>query len=190
MTPQITLESPLGVWLKNLAMRSQNIVEIGTGSGNGSTQCLIAGLQPGAHIFTVEGSKTAYDEAVQVLYSYPDVTLLFGVASKTEPPWQDHPHPKAPGWHKEDCRIVRESPQVLDQIPLSIDLLVLDGGEFSTFCDFFALNMRSKIIAMDDTNPARSVKNVEPLKTLKSAGWKMIAEDPNYRNGYAIYERP
>jgi hypothetical protein len=43
-------------------------------------------------------------------------------------------------------------PNILESIPPKFDLLVLDGGEFTTFNDYLVLRKRCKYLFLDDIN--------------------------------------
>lgn len=75
-------------------------------------------------------------------------------------------------------------------LPDQIDLLLLDGGEFTSDADFLALGYRAKVIALDDTHPDKSVKNTYANTKLLQAGWNFLRGNAQDRNGWAIWGRP
>lgn len=77
--------------------------------------------------------------------------------------------------------------EVLDVLPSAIDLLLLDGDDLSTYQEWQALAPRSRRVAMDDTNEQ---KNRASRADAIQAGWKALADHPDDRNGWAVFERP
>ena len=53
-------------------------------------------------------------------------------------------------WFIQDLRRYKKIKNVVTQIPNEIEILLLDGGEFSGFADFLNLYTRSKFIVLDD----------------------------------------
>jgi hypothetical protein len=75
---------------------------------------------------------------------------------------------------------------VLDIIPITIDLLILDGGEFSSLSEYNKLKDRTKYIILDDTNTIKNNKVADIIR--KNNDYKIIA-DSNSRNGYLIAKK-
>ena len=70
-------------------------------------------------------------------------------------------------------------------LPEIFDVVLLDGGEFTTYYEFQMLKDRSKIIILDDINTDKCkliVKEIESAPEL----WKIIKKDTTSRNGYLI----
>ena len=61
-------------------------------------------------------------------------------------------------WKLNDFEDMKQSECILSKIPEKIDLLVLDGGEFTSYHEYLLLKARSKYIFLDDT-VAPSIKN-------------------------------
>lgn len=163
---QILPNSEFGKMLTFLTRKSQTIVEIGTWHGEGSTRCIAQGLvRPDQRFFTVESSRQMWERA-KAKYNDPRIAFLLGTVSPMD-----------------------DVPSVLDQIPPSIDLLLIDGGEYNGTQDFDALSGRSKVIALDDT-AEHCHKGKVPRKRLFEYGWKVLADQPTDRNGWAVFERP
>jgi hypothetical protein len=90
-------------------------------------------------------------------------------------------------WHYES--VIAETAPLID-LPKVIDFLLLDGGEFTTDGDFLTLWDRCRVIALDDCNPAKSVKTIYAKTCLERAGWTKLAGSDEDRNGWVIFERP
>lgn len=77
--------------------------------------------------------------------------------------------------------------EVIDVLPSNMDLLLLDGDDLSTYQEWQALAPRSRWVAMDDTNEQKNrTSRAESIQ----AGWKILADHPEDRNGWAVFERP
>jgi hypothetical protein len=192
-TGQIELDSPLGRVLAFLAGSAKTIVEIGTGSGLGSTQCLLAGASNDAEIYCIEGSQDQYRIAYQNLHDRR-INLIRAILHRTIRPYF---HPINLLQHKEmwehECAIINDpATPVLtpDRLPALIDLLVLDGGEYTSDGDFLRLWPRVRFIVIDDCNPAVATKNAFALDCMHKSAWRQLHWEREDRNGWAVFERP
>jgi hypothetical protein len=190
LTGEITLDSPFGKALTACARLAKTMVEVGTGSGLGSTQCLLAGVRDeGQKVYTYEGDEAQYVVAVNNLKQFHSVTPFLGIFHRTIRPYY---HPVNSIQHREMWDYennLRKTFSLREWPEMEIDLLLLDGGEFTSLGDFLMLWDRSKVIALDDIDPYQSVKNCSANAMLSAAGWKMIAFG-NDRHGWAIFEKP
>jgi hypothetical protein len=85
-------------------------------------------------------------------------------------------------WIKEDLANIELAPNVLDQLPQEIHLLVLDGGEFTTYAEYQTLRSRIRgFIVLDDTN-TRKCRRI--LNEALEQGL-VVFESPE-RNGVAV----
>lgn len=194
---QIHTGTRFGALLSRIAAEEDvyNIVEIGTWNGNGSTKCIIEGiLSSGASkkFITIESNKTQYDEAVvnlDILQHTNMVTALHGrVVEAADLSWFDHNtlDNDQQRWLAEDLASFETCPNVLSQLPETIDLLLLDGGEFSTYPEFNILQDRVTYIALDDTRALKCKKVLEEL--LLDRKFELV-EGGSERNGYAVFKR-
>ena len=196
MTGQITLDSPFGQLLKKLAEDATVIVEVGTGGGMGSTRCLEAGWdseRPGARFLTLEIDPELSAKARDACGE----TAIEFIAGRltSDNTFEEYAHPGGEAMREvmgyDFCREqFLKAPIVLDQIPEHVDLLLLDAGEWASSAELDILIDRCDVIALDDTNPERSHKNVANRSKLLQLGWEIIADDLQDRNGYAIFRRP
>ena len=86
-----------------------------------------------------------------------------------------------------DEELISLIPNVLSSVPREIHLLLLDGGEFSTFAEFQELVPRvTGWIALDDTKVRKCRKIVESLDS--GEDFRLIFNSDE-RNGVAIYRR-
>lgn len=197
---QITNRTEEGRAIINILQNSgdiKNIVEIGTWNGLGSTLCILHGIQnKDVRFWSLECNREKILSAIESLGDYIDdnVQLLWGsvididtIRSKeylsnfkeleTSEILQK--------WFKADLNNCEECPNILKQLPDTIDFLLLDGGEFTTLYEFECLRARcSKYIALDDTltDKCREVRK----RLLEDPDWIEIISINN-RNGFSIF---
>lgn len=198
---QITLESPFGRVLTELAREAKLIVEVGCWNGMGSTQCLLAGMDASnvtmPFLLTVEADQGLYKQAKQNLsglglpgsLTNKNGRLVHGVFHREILPYS---HPINSIQHREtyehEAAMIATAPLI--HCTVSIDLLVLDGGEFTSEGDFKMLNDQARVIALDDTNPAVTVKNVRNrLYLLNNPDWDVLHDNPEDRHGWFVARR-
>lgn len=188
---QIRPGSPFGEMLTKLARQSEIIVETGTWHGLGTTLCLYKGLErPSQHIYTVELNLGRHLEA-KGYYNDPRITFIHGtlvLQSEVPPCTCDLPGYRPQ--YEEEKLLNSTAPYVLDRIPDSIDLLLIDSGFWAGLVEFNKLGPRANVIALDDTNPSVEVKNVRTRKYLIEQGWTVLADRQDDRNGWFVAQRP
>jgi hypothetical protein len=88
-------------------------------------------------------------------------------------------------WFAADSYAISKAPYVLKVIPQRIDLLLLDGGEFSSFVEFRLLEKRiSKWLVLDDINLRKNKKAHDFLG--RDEYWKLVAAGQD-RHGWAVW---
>ena len=203
MPGQITLDTVFGRALKDLAAdpRYKIWVEIGTWDGEGSTKCIVQGLE----------SRSPEDLSGAGLFSFEANRDLWMVASRY---WQDRNPPLRILWGRLAERMMGDEKvkahPLFDKIkehydlyyekdkdhflkaPLirmrRCDVAVLDGGEFAGEGDWDAIRkLKPQVVCLDDINV---MKNADLYKKLLiDVGWKPLLITPD-RNGSAILESP
>ena len=83
-------------------------------------------------------------------------------------------------------KYTKKTNNLVNKLPSSIDILFLDGGEFSTYADFLKLYQRSKYIVLDDTNTFKQ-DHVLKYITQRRSSFKEIYSS-NLRNGLKTYK--
>lgn len=73
------------------------------------------------------------------------------------------------------------------ELPDMFDLVLLDGGEFTTWYEYCLLKDRCKILALDDTNVSKCRRIVAEIKS-QPEKWSIELDD-NERNGVLIAVR-
>ena len=190
---QITTDTLRGKAIKSTIQQNDcnKIVEIGTWKGMGTTLCILQSMKDGCDFTTLESNLTMHETAKNNLKEYKDkVKMIYGSISEineinefVSDVYLDN---QQKGWLAEDIENVKNCPNVLNLLPESIDFLLLDGGEFSTYSEWMKLKSRSEIVALDDINC---------LKT--SRIFSELNNDPNYVllhvinevNGFAIFQK-
>ena len=193
---QIVPEGQVGQLIIKTVRESQlkNIVEIGTWNGLGSTKCFLLSLQNYTNFYTLETNQEKVQIAKQNLSSLitPNVTFLWGsilTSENIKDPLKIFPelsNPEFKRWHSLDMENISRSPNVLSQLPMEIDFLLLDGGEFTTWYEFEILFSRcTKYIALDDVLVSKCKKIREYLKDTQVWTETYIPE----RNGFSLFEK-
>jgi len=192
---QINLNSEMGKMLYEIALKDgiNRIVEIGTWNGCGSTYCLARGIfdskKENAIFYSLESNQEFFSKA-QSLYDdldfckvihgrILDLEEMIHKPEDFQPPQKD--------WLIQDIKALNSCPNVFNQLPIEIDLLLLDGGEFSTLVEYRKLKDRvSQYIALDDT---LVLKNSEVEKDLESDKAFDCVHKSSDRNGWSIFKR-
>lgn len=198
---QINLNTNLGQIIYNLVLynRFKNIVDIGTWNGLGTTTCILKALE----------TKKQYDTNIYTIELYPDMIqaasvnlncfldkfhlyILHGriVDINDVNSWFDHSsidlknddHAKL--WYHKDMELIQKTPNIISKIPDKIDLLVLDGGEYSTYPEWNLLKDRTRFFVLDDTNILKCKKIKEEI--LNNNKYTIIHDVTNDRNGYLV----
>lgn len=196
---EITLADSFG---KALAKYSQGLevgLEIGGGTGDGSTQCIktkelfsfeVHPDRIGRHAMNL--SMRAGGVAMHHLSSNPEKWMdkeqikAFYQSNKTN--LNAYPIEQVLGWHKDDISVSSKYKWAKHDI-LNLDFLLLDGGAFSGEADMAEWFPRLKdggIIALDDVN---DIKNLANYNWLKSCGYSCLYQNMEWRNGSAIFRK-
>lgn len=200
---QINLESDLGKLIYKLVSENkfENIVDVGTWNGLGSTYCVLKALEDtentDTNLTTVELYPDVFEAAQINLKDYlsrPKFTMLIGrLIEPKEAYWFDHQtidlnrDAHARLWYRKDMMLLHNSQSVLDQIPEKIDLLILDGGEYTTYPEWQKLKDRVEYFVLDDTRILKCGKIREEV--LADPQYEIIADAINDRNGYLVARR-
>lgn len=188
----VTPETLFGKLLTWAAGHSEVILEIGGYFGLGTTRCLVNGLnRDSQRLYSLDYDTGPQGHARTIYGNDPRVIFITGTIVKPEEfmPFE-HPDPDSKQYWAPERDANTSAPYVLDQIPEKIDLLLLDGGEWTSHVEFTKLGQRCKMIALDDTDPAKSNKNWRAVAILNTLHWNKIGEDINERNGWSLFRRP
>jgi hypothetical protein len=174
-----------------------NIVEIGTWNGLGSTTMLlniVKDSNKNINFYSIESDLLCFKFAKKNLKNNLDkVKLILGRVHDLEDLHYVNKNvifdfgygDKEYEWFIQDLRRYKKIKNVSNQIPNKIDLLLLDGGEFSGYADFLSLYLRSKFIVLDDCNSYKQ-HNVLSFIQKNSNNFQLIY-DSNNRVGLKIF---
>ncbi|CAN2170127.1 hypothetical protein MCEGKSH29_00035 [Candidatus Nanopelagicaceae bacterium] len=148
---QIHPKSELGRWIQLISSFEEvvSIVEIGCWNGKGSSRRIVDGAKSSVNyaekrIIGLEASPEMYKKAKGNLKRFSNYSVLWGSIVTLDQLDNFDLTPQEGEWLKNDIRMIQECPNVLNQIPSRIDLLILDGGEFASYSEFKVLYSRVK----------------------------------------------
>jgi hypothetical protein len=179
-------------------LSNKSFLEIGTWNGLGSTKYFIDELSKRNDDYIFYSLECNSDKAkeAQLLYKNNDcnkIKILNEVIWNKEPVDFYEIFPECLSndlykkWNDVDiinmkrCNIFLER----NDLPNVFDVLLLDGGEFTTYYEFQLLKNRCKYLLLDDINVAKCTKIVEEIKN-EPEKWKIIIENTNIRNGFMV----
>jgi hypothetical protein len=187
---QISQHNEVGRWIQLLSSLDdvKSIVEIGTWNGKGSSKCIALGVlqraTPNCRVIGFEVNPDMFKKAKRNLSKFDFFEVLFGSVVGEQELDQTQLNEQEMGWFVQDLKWIRESPSVLDRVPKEIDLLILDGGEFSTYAEFKKLEKKlTRWLILDDTRTRKCSKILEEL--LHNPQY-LIVHVSQERNGTAV----
>lgn len=191
---QVSADHQIGRWIRHLASLEENctILEIGTWNGLGTSKMIVQGVNSrpvgqSAEVIGLEANDELYHKAKSNLSKFEFFKVIFGTLVTEHQLDKSELTSVEREWLEKDISDLRDAPFVLNEIPSTIDLLILDGGEFSTYAEFQALKSRvSKWIVLDDTN-TRKCKRI--LQELNAENLFFLVWSSNERNGTAVLAR-
>ena len=138
----------------------QNVLEIGTWNGLGSTLVIHNALASKGLKFSfmsIETDKIAYNYAKKNLKSLP-VNLKLGriidLHDLPDPSLIDfrkhNLNPENIEWFYQDLRRYKKTKNIYSYLKAQYDFIFFDGGEFSTFAEFKLLYSRTRYFGLDD----------------------------------------
>lgn len=202
MLGQIHMGTGFGKNLYKLVLENnfKNIVDVGTWNGLGTTSCILKALDTkqafDTNLYTVELYQSMVEQAMINLSKYLDkfnIHILHGKICNIDEvyDWFDHSsidfvndeHAKL--WYHKDMQLLKQANNVIDLLPESIDFLVLDGGEYSTYPEWQKLKNRTKFFALDDTNILKCSRIRQEILSHPEE-YQIVYDITTERNGYLI----
>lgn len=191
---QVTQESDVGKWIRLICSLTDvhTIVDVGTWSGAGTTQCAVRGVleksekgSASAEVVGIELNPRFAKKAAKRFARHSFVTILCGTLVHVDDLDAEDLSGQEEMWLEQDRAFLASATLQMEKIPREIDCLILDGGEFSTLPEFLALRERVKgWIVLDDT---LTRKNREVMKILlRDSGYALVYSS-NERNGTAVF---
>lgn len=193
---QIKKHHEVGKWIEFLSSLSgvNTIVEIGTWNGAGSSMAIVRGVvsrptnsRDHVRVVGYEINPIMARAARRRLARFSFFNVVFGSLVSIDDLDRSNLTQTEELWLKQDEKWILGAPNVINSLPQNLDLLILDGGEFSTLAEFILLKERvSEWIILDDTNTR---KCSEILKMIKSGNEFLMIYESQERNGTAILKR-
>lgn len=202
---QINRGSNLGEIIYHLCLQDdiKVIVEIGTWNGMGSTKCVYDSVSVKKEdflVYTLECNEEFYNKCLENYKNLPKLdNFNFILGTIVEPEenidpisnfddrfFQQYSRKIQSTWRNEDVENCKKTKNVLDIIPEKIDLLILDGGEFSGLSEYQKLKDRSTYFVLDDTNV---IKNYEVANLIRNSSDFQVLHDSNERNGFLVAKK-
>ena len=170
-------------------IKPKNVVEIGTWKGLGSTKCIIDSIDNGSNFISIESNYNFHNLAKNNLTNYLDkVNLLYGtiVTDKDVNEFVSDKNltEEQKKWLSEDLENLSKCENIIESIPLEIDFLLLDGGEFSTYSEWQILKSRTKMVALDDIRELKTKQIYEEL--INDDNYELVIETPD-GNGFCVF---
>ena len=183
------------------ANRLATVVDIGTWNGLGSTACCLIGLQGRSDVQFLsfesnrEKNQIALVNCAPLLPAVPRAELIWGSLIRPEEIeavslvelFPDLAKPECVEWHTVDMENMRQAPYVLDRLPPTLDFVLFDGGEFTTYFEFRRIRDRcTRFIALDDVHSAKCARIRAELQADPEWIESVYLED---RNGFSLFKR-
>ena len=189
------------------------ILEIGSSSGDGSTEAFVLGMSKNPNhptLFCMEISKPRFT-ALKQRYEHLPSVQCYNVSSI---PLEDFPQEqdvitfynttptnlnmygcdRVIGWLKQDIEYVKTANVPQNGIELikaehnieHFDMVLIDGSEFTGMAEF-KLIYGARFILLDDINAFKNYANYQQL--VNDPNYKLLEENKQLRNGYAVFKR-
>ena len=192
---QINMNSTFGKEIYNICKLDdvRNIFEVGTWNGQGSTCCVMNAIikKENSILYSLEGDNNMYNKAKQYWSNYKTnnkLILLNGVIHKEIVDYQNNNELFVKEWYDGEYNVLKTSNIIDINNITNIDLIILDGGEYTTQGDFnILIKKKPKYIALDDTNVYKC-KDIRKY-LLDSKEWTLYKENTKERNGWSIFQK-
>lgn len=171
-------------------------LEVGTWNGLGSTKAFSDGFKNRSDDYIFYSLECNIDKCNDAKKLYSDnnkIHILNEVIWNEEPSnfYELFPdcvtNPTFSHWNAVDLINMKSCNLFLNRpdLPDIFDVLLLDGGEFTTYFEFQILKNRCKVVMLDDINTYKCKLIVSEIENDPS--WKVVKKN-NVRNGFLIAE--
>jgi len=191
----------------------KTVLEIGSSSGEGSTEAFVKGLRDNPNnptLFCLEVSKSRFaklektyrDEEFVKPYNTSSVALnRFPTKTEVVDFYENHPTrlnqyslDLVLSWLEQDKKYVQDSQVSEDGIKRIIkdnridffDLVLIDGSEFTGWQELQDV-LGAKFILLDDINAFKNYRSHQQL--LSNRSYELIWENQRLRNGFSIFKK-
>jgi len=193
---QVRKHHEIGKWIEFISsLPNVNvIVEIGTWNGKGTSRAIVRGVKSRSNasrsaikVVGYEINPKLVNIAKKTLRKYPFFEVVFGSIVSVNALDRSNLNASEILWIDQDELWIKNAPNVLGTVPSVIDLLVLDGGEFSTLSEFKLLSPRVEgWVVLDDI---KTRKCCEIMNLVRKGNDFNIVYESNERHGTAILKK-
>jgi len=200
---QVHMDTTFGKALYKMALRPDvnNIYELGTWYGGGSTKCLATGLKEKGkgELYTLEIYEPAWNYArKKYAEEFPMVKFLLGCSVSADGyiPKSDIPQKYLDEhfrlYYDRDIELSKRCVPMLKPICLAVhfEMILIDDNEYTGWAEFLIVQdyCKPKYLALHDTGTLKTMKVQEHLATAEGkAKWKLINSGSDAAN-WEIYE--
>jgi hypothetical protein len=190
---QISINHYLGKYIFELCKNDDlnSFLEIGTWNGLGSTKCFVDGVRARTNpyiFYSLECNSDKCEFAKKIYSDIPNVNILNEVLLTDIPDDINIIFPELMQnenfkyWNSIDFENMKNKKLFFERqnLPKIFDVVLLDGGEFTTWYEYLIIKDKCKILLLDDTNTLKCNKIKEDL--LNNNQWEIIFIN-NERNG-------
>lgn len=178
-------------------IKYKTFLEIGTWNGLGSTRAFSNGFKNRNDDYVFYSLECNKDKSIDASKLYNDndkIHILNEVIWNQEPSDFYEIFPQCltnetyKHWNEVDIINMKKCNLFLDRpnLPLIFDVILLDGGEFTTYYEFQLLKNRCNTLMLDDINVDKCKLIVSEIESDPS--WKIVKK-VNVRNGFLIAEK-
>jgi hypothetical protein len=178
-------------------IKYKTFLEIGTWNGLGSTKSFSNGFvnRDDDYIFySLECNTDKCNDAAKLYMNNDKIHILNEVIWNEEPSDFYEIFPQCltnnmyKHWNEVDILNMKLCDLFLNRpnLPDIFDVVLLDGGEFTTYHEFQILKNKCKILMLDDINVDKCKLIVKEIES--DSSWKIIKRE-NTRNGFLIAEK-
>jgi hypothetical protein len=193
---QINPNDSLGHFLVKIAQDTsyRHYLEIGTWNGLGSTRCIQEGFRCRTHqnakLISLECNKEKCEEAQKFYQNDPFIHILNKTLLPSTFSFEDIKaiFPSANlQWLHIDLSNMAECGTFVEEDPSIVyDVVLLDGGEYTTYFEYQLLKSRCHILILDDTQTDKCSLIRQELLT--SSQWLVLEDHPYDRNGWSVFQ--
>jgi hypothetical protein len=197
---QINIDQKFGKLIFDLASLEENKVflDIGTWNGLGSTKCFIEAMKVNKNstLYTVENNSEKIQSAQLFLDKFIkeyelDVHFLNGtfIDDADIDKWISENNIQLSQQQKYwlDIDKSNSASKILSSNFDKIDILLIDGSDYSGYLELLLFKDISKYIMLDDVNSLKNMMSRDFL--LNSDDFELIADDLSDRNGYSVFKK-
>ena len=192
---QVGENDRLATWIRELCTNESNktFLEVGTWNGLGSTRVFVDALKDRVDttFYSLECNSEKSAHAKKFYENVANVHILNEILVELTPEQVYEVFPEAKDdpefnrWNNVDIENMKEC-NVFSACE-TFDVVLLDGGEFTTYHEFQCIKDKCTYLLLDDTNTNKCKKIVEEVKAHPET-WKVLEEDASTRNGVMMLQ--